>query len=474
MNRRTQKRIFASERGSALLVALCFTLVLALALASYQTTCYYTMRMGSRGMLSMRSRELAEAGLEEALYALNTTNGVSTANGWTLSNGNATKTLSGFSYESAAVTGQTSITITGYAANKPTIAATGITQGADGTSISRTLTASTGASSTSTTSKAPLFANAIAATGPNQAVSFSTSASNGVLVDSYNSASGTYNALLPDGSHNVGYSAVISGSSVSMPNGTQIKGYVATPPTSSNAVSLTSGTSAKLTGPNTSGSVKIDSSRETTSPYQPVFDVPSASGPTLYYTGGTQNLGTPGATTPTIYTASVNDTSGWSGWYNLAAGTLNINGPVIIVIPGSLYINGSGSIVISSTANSNASLQIVVSGGAYIYYNGINNQTKLAKNLSIIGSGSTYSGNLIQFYASTPYYGTVYAPYDDINVYGYSSTSAVYGSLVGYSVTTYPNGVASLPIHYDTDLANATLSGVTTPYAVSSITDSSL
>jgi Tfp pilus assembly protein PilX len=481
MNFRSRQRIFASERGSTLLVALCFTLVLALALASYQSVCYYTLITGARNMQSMRSRQLAEAGLEEALWTLNNSypsnSGLWTTNGWTLSNGDATKTLSGFTYESAAVTGQVSITVHGYltvattnlqtTSDPPYIKAKGVTQAADGTTVSRTLKASFGASTTSTSAMAPLFPNAIAAVGTNQSVNFTGNAT----VDSYDSSLGAY----PGSNSAKNYSAVVSGSSVVLPSGAQIKGYVATAPTGSNAVSLSNGSSALLTGPTTSSGVKIDSSRETTSPYQPAFDVPTPSGvgTNLTEPSTTVHLGTPGATVPTTYYATLGGTPGWAGWYYLSSGTLEVDGPVILVIPGSLYINGSGSIVISSTAGSNASLQIPISGSAYIYSNGgIDNQTHIPSNLAIIGT-ATSTGNAVGLWTSTKFYGAIYTPNSDITVWGASSSSEIFGSLVGNSITVYPYGSPSVPIHYDMNLTNSVLSSVTTPFAVSNITDSS-
>lgn len=82
----------SSERSAALLAALCFATVLALALGSYISVCYTTLQMSSRTVQSTRSVELAETGMEEALWALNKNDW----SGWTLSGSTATKTLTGF------------------------------------------------------------------------------------------------------------------------------------------------------------------------------------------------------------------------------------------------------------------------------------------------------------------------------------------------------------------------------------------
>lgn len=467
----------ASERGSALLTVICTMLVLSVvALASYQTACYYTLKTGSRNIQSVRTRQLAEAGMEEALWALNNRN----FSGWTLSivsisgvpTNVYTKSLSGFTYESTQVTGRADLTITNYDdttrnTTKPTIKVVGVITNTDGTTVTRTLTANTGYSSTATTGRAPILSNALAATGTASGSGVVNLTTGGLTVDSYDSSAGLYNS-----STNAGYAAVVTGTSVTLANGSQIKGYVATPPNSSAAAAISYGTTAKLTGPTTSGTVKIDANRLSTSANQIIADVatPSGAGLTLNEPSGTVHLGTAGGSTTTYY-ATLGASSGWSGYYNLSSGTLQIDGPVVIVVPGNFYINGSGSIVIKS----GGSLQLLVSGSAYIYYNGIDNQTKLAKNLAIIGTG-TYTGNVIQFWTSTKFYGAVYAPKADVTLYGYSSASEFFGAYVGNNVTVYPYSSTALPIHYDTNLRNTVYTGIgdtAMPYAVSNITETS-
>ena len=60
-----------SERGSALLASLCFAMVMAIALGSYLTLCTRSLQLSTRNLNSAHSVELAETGMEEALWALN-------------------------------------------------------------------------------------------------------------------------------------------------------------------------------------------------------------------------------------------------------------------------------------------------------------------------------------------------------------------------------------------------------------------
>ena len=82
----TTKRL-TSERGAALLAAMCFASVLAIALGSYITVCYRSLQMSSRNSSSTHSVELAEVGMEDALWSLNKDDW----SGWAISGTTATK-----------------------------------------------------------------------------------------------------------------------------------------------------------------------------------------------------------------------------------------------------------------------------------------------------------------------------------------------------------------------------------------------
>lgn len=60
-----------SQRGTVLLVALCFVAVLAISLASYVAICSRAMQLSNRSHQAALSQQLAEMGLEEALRAFN-------------------------------------------------------------------------------------------------------------------------------------------------------------------------------------------------------------------------------------------------------------------------------------------------------------------------------------------------------------------------------------------------------------------
>jgi hypothetical protein len=438
----TRQKALSSERGSALLMALCFAAVLAIALSSYLTLCYRSLQMSTRSMNSSHSAELAEVGLEDALWALNKNDWTD----WSFSGTTATKTTSGFTFDNGA-TGSVTTTLTNYNGSlgtSRTFTVTGTTTLADGTTTSRTVTSSA--------VQAPLFTNAVAAT--TGLVKF-TVAGTGSIIDSYDSSLGDYSTQTP------GYSAIIASGSTSTSASTvqltnaQVKGYVAT---------LSSGpsysTSATLKGPSTPATTRIDSSRISTSPYQPQFDIktPSTTGATAFSApsgNGTKHYGTAGTTT--VYTCTGFDMTG--------SGKIILDGPVQIVMTGSaaFYLGlhgGTPQIQISSTA----SLEVFSAGDFAIYGGGISNATLDPKKCAI------YSSNTLtvpDMNTATAFYGVIYAPGGDFSV---ASNNAIYGSIVARNVTF--NG-SSPTVHYDMNLRNVTFVGLDTPYSVSNWRDTS-
>src|ERR1019366_12817 len=98
MTTRRSQHLPSDTRGAALLAALCFSLVLAIVLSSYITMCYRSLQMSARHGSSGHSVELAETGMEESLWALHNNDWT----GWSISSYTATKTLTGFLYDSHA------------------------------------------------------------------------------------------------------------------------------------------------------------------------------------------------------------------------------------------------------------------------------------------------------------------------------------------------------------------------------------
>lgn len=305
---------------------------------------------------------------------------------------------------------------------------------------------------------APLFPNAIAAT---DRIIISSS---GGTVDSYDSTKGSYDEQ-KNNEFNNNYQAVISASGTSNPaiqvgNTTTLRGYAAATPSSTSPyapiTSFSSGTTLK--GATSPGTINIDPSRLSRSPYVPIFD-PLSISPTNSITlanNTSYTLGIPGSTIPIVYDISSTSTTGLV--LNSTSEIITIVGPVILAIAGDLQIS-SGKIIIASTGEATiyfgGRLNITYASGA-----GIENRTSSPSKLSLISS-SSLTTHRYQSYAY-PFYGTMYLPYGRLSI---SNSPQIYGSVTASRVT-FSNAAN---VHYDTSLRYGTFSSVDQPYSVANL-----
>ncbi len=441
-----------SQRGIALLVTMCFMLALVIAVGSYISLCYRSLQMSTRNMNSNHSVELAEMGMEEALWALNK----STWTGWGVTGTTATKTLSGFTYDNGA-TGTASLTVTNYdgslAGTPRTVTVTGTMTQSDGTTSSRTLTSSA--------AQAPLFTNAVAATGLSSSLAGAGTVvfSSAGTADSYDSSLGSYASQTPT------YSAIIAGmktsptaASVTITNA-QIKGYVASnysggPSYSTSARLLGSATAIPVAyqGTNPANS-KVDVRQFSSSPYQPTFDIRTISGGTTLSAPGnntTTTLGNATDTTWAVYRYASLDLRGST--------KIVINGPVRLIVPGTFYIGlYGGASTASIEVSSTGTLEVFTASDIAIYGNGMNNTSKDPKRMALF---STNAGTAPDMNTTADFYGVIYTPNGNFKIL---SSNAIYGAIVANSLTIS----GSPAIHYDLELRDVVFPGIDTPFAVS-------
>jgi hypothetical protein len=463
------------ERGAAMLAALCLAIVFALCLSSYIALCYGSLRMSTRNQMGAHSLEIAEMGVEQALYAVNANNGngdwtggwypagageqevmAVTANGLVPVASNPTPLNLG-----SGTTAQVTISVSPVPVNTPiTITSTAaITLASDPNSapVVRTVTV-TGAI-------APVFVNAVAAT--TGAVQFQS----GGVLDSYDSRLGAYSvqnpSLLPGF---LGSSAVVLSQDTSVLsatvalNNTALYGYAVGNQTNSISYNMANA----YVGAYPTSTTNIDPTRLITNPppvappypipypyalpYQPTFleNLPTLSValPLGACSGGnvlsqTYTLGSTTATSPTVYNAS---------GINLTAGaTVTIQGPVVLIVSGNVNISG-GQILLATAlpiaSHAAASLTIFLENGSMtLGDNGIVNTdaNPLPKHLAILSTNNTNTSNSVQISTNTPICGAIYFPYLPITVTG--TTPTFYGSIVGQSVTFSTSTVPT--IHYD-------------------------
>lgn len=429
------------QRGSALLATLCFAAVLSLTLSSYLAVCYRSLVLSNRNLQSSHGIELAEVGMEEALWAMN--NNLWT--GWTISGSTATKTLTGFNYENGA-SGQVRLTVTNYnktianfaGAPLPNINITsvGVMTLADNTTISRTLQ--------SDARPAQLFTNAIGATG-------SLTFTSGGTVDSYDSTVANYTPTNPAALTAANSAAVVSGANVNVGNA-QIYGFAAT-----GNSTLQNGFGASVVGPSTPSGTYIDPTRVSNNASQPLYDVTNPVAVNSYdpvtHSSQLTNSTTISTTGAYQYDSIQLDNSH----------VLTIDAPnVVIKVTNSVYItdgsqihvkpNGSLLLQIGEADNNGLSMD---NGG------GIVNDSRDPGKVSVVvgslnGPSSTSSIN-----TSIPFYGSIYLPNDTVNIS--SNNFTLYGALVAKTVNVSDSGSA---FHYDTSLQRFGAAGVSTPFAL--------
>ena len=456
-------RIPSSERGAAMIAALCMAMVFAISLSSYIALCYVSLNMSTRSIMLSHCAELAETGVEQALYSVNNNDWSL----WTTSGGVATTTMtmtpSGLALSSTSPTplnygngmnGTVNITVTNYNTSTPSISSQAqftLPVNGYGNQVTTSSTVSYGPPTLPSTAAVPLFVNAVAAT--TGTVRFRA----GGTLDSFDSiipAGGyqtyaTYNAVKP------GYSAIVVsqdnatfGASVRLGNAVvhgYASGYNTFFPSTTNWLSY--GGAGQLVGPNTPTGTTIDSSRLLTSPvpYQPLFleNLPSnftslpMGGGTVSSDGATINqtgtLGSTTATAPVVYSVG-------NGISLTSNQIVTIQGPVVLICYGNVNIAGTAQIILTTPQ---ASLQIFLEYGSLtLGGNGIVNANAipLPKKVCILSTTNLWFTATIS--QNQPFYGVIYFPNLPITV---STAQPIYGSIVGYSVTC----TSAITLHYD-------------------------
>jgi hypothetical protein len=340
---------------------------------------------------------------------------------------------------------------------------------------------------------ASLFPNAIAATST---VSLTSSSSTG-LVDSYNSALGTYPPSVTDLPAR-GYSATIagaynSGTALTMSGGT-VQGYISAPSKTSSPYPLYANLAGTLKG--TSAGTGIDSTRLLRDPYVPQFDLSTWDINRVYRPNdivfygsdhyaciaaptGHQNPSdmtywaknvilvmpttdielppTPPYQNTSIYVVQGNT-------FNLVH-TITIKGSVALFIEGDLQISAGGNIDIQPTSSyPYARAQIQFTGRLRVHSSGtIKNETLDPKKLILIGSQSSPPSNHT-FYSPTKFYGTIYLPLTTtaLSFFNPAGDPEIFGALSAQKITYS----SPAKLHYDTSLRTATFPGIDAPFTV--------
>lgn len=387
-------------------------------------------KLATRSFYQSAALNLAEAGIEEGLYAANT-NSINGTYGWTLVAGSSTdwqKTItSGFDYTMA--TGAIYIRADNATTGSPAITAAGVITIPNQPKIVKQLRVAGNG-------PRKLFANTLVTKGN---LTFSGSAD----VDAYDSTLGPYNSATNRNDR----ATVASSATVQLSGSAEIYGSVAT-----SGTAPVVGGSGRIYGATSPASPLVDTSRVRTD-----FNtnLPDATAPT----GTTTSLGnlnssvtlpragdTPGANGRYLYVASAIGLNGNS--------VLTINGPVDIISNADVTVNGNAGIVISNLPA--ASFNLYTRYTITLNGSGMVNNTQNPAKATIWGTLPSPGTQSVEINGSAAFYGTIYIPNGNISING---SAGVYGAVVGKTVTLS----GSSAVHYDVSLATADFTAGPTP-----------
>jgi len=424
------------NRGALLIVALLICAVIGISITSYIQLGRTSLGVSNRALYNNGAMNLAENGLEEAMYSINqdaTTSSYSwSSDGWTTSGTTARRKWTGTQFDQNA-TGEVRVRVDNYTgASTPVIYARSlVTLGggaAAGTSIEKWIKVSL-----VRTSK---FANGLVA---KDTITFSgTRATVDSWESGYPTSDAKYSSSVKRDRGSVG-SVSVSVSAVTVQNA-DIFGYAAT------------GGALPKVGPNglvgtfTTPVGTMDMSRVSTD-FSANFDpVAQPTGGTWVGAIGATTLGTAG--TATTLSGSAISLSG------SASNKLVINGDVTLHLTataGSSAISVAGSASIEITAGS--SLVVYTAGDISVAGNGVlsggatasaaNNPTKF----QLWGTSTSATKQSIQIAGNGVLSGIIYAPNASVKING---NGDVMGSVVANDITVTGNA----NFHYDESLAN--------------------
>lgn len=427
------------QRGSAVITALVLAAVTAIVAASFVSRAAHEARLANRSFYGAVALNLAEAGIEEAMHALNA-NTYATGGNWSLASGSTTDYVrsitSGFTFGQGS--GALHIRIDNAASATPTVTSAGVITIPKQPRIVKQIRVGGRTGSR-------IWSNGIVAKG---AVTFSGSAD----IDSYDSSLGPYNAL----TNRSDKATVATNTTVTLTGAAAIYGYVATGGSQPNV-----GGSGRVYGATSPSSPLVDPSRVRTDFNTNLTDATAPTGTATSL--GAYSIG--GVTSATLPRAG--DLPGPNGRYLYtcssmsvgASGNLKILGPVDIIVTGNVSVGGAAYIAVGGVGATDPSLNLYSPGTIDIGGSGMVNNTSLAIKATIWGTlptGATKQSITVS--GAGAFTGTIYAPNGNITL---SGSGGVYGAVIGNAVTL--SGASD--IHYDVQLGSAVSVGGPTPGA---------
>jgi len=391
-------------------------------------------RLATRSVYQSVALNLAEAGIEEAMWAANN-EWIDSTRGWSpAGDGTGAMILSRTTGLTLAQgTGEYHLRIDQPASASPIVIALGIVRLPAQPPILKQVRVRL--------DRRAVWANAIVAKGH---VTFN---GNRTTIDAYDSAVGAWHATANRLDRATVATNLATNGGVAV-NNADIYGYVAT------------GGGAPQVGPNgsilsaTSPSGLSNNVDPSNLRYDFSYNIPDAVAPTA-------TAISIGAVTSSTTLPRPGDTPGADGRYTYSASsvsltnsTLTINGAVDLVVSGNVSIGGgSGAIVLTNTTSTE--LALYAAGDISISGNGAANPTNSPPRMTFHGTrtaaqAATLGRQQFDLSGNADYSGLVYAPNADVSLRGGGSSGQFSGAIIAYSVTFNGN----YDFHYDVQLAS--------------------
>ena len=381
-------------------------------------------KLANRSFYQAVALNLAEAGIEEGLFALNTTS-YTTANGWTVASDSSTsyvKTITDLVL--AQGTGTIYVRIDSPLGPNTIVIAAGVADLPRQPRLLKQLRVST--------SQRRIWANGLVAKGK---ITFSGNN----VVDAYDSTVGVYDSGINRSDHATVATTSTDLDPITVDSNASIYGYVAT-----GGDAPVVGPNGRIYGATTPSGTKIDLTRVRTDFTTNLPDVTAPTGTAVSVAmSGSITLprvgDTPGANGRYLYTATDMSIAGSSN--------VSIIGPVDLIVTGGVSITGNAKI---SVAGSTATLNLYCPGTINIAGNGMENSTNKPAAATIWGTApSSGAMQSIKIAGNGSFTGTLYAPNADVALTGNGDTN---GAIVCKTLTAGGNG----KFHYDVRLADIT------------------
>jgi len=383
-------------------------------MSSYLTMSLNEYKLARRTLQLQSAMNLAEAGLEEGMDAINLNDWA----GWTsVGTDGYYKGISNITYSDGR-TASIKVYVEDYS-TLPILVAEGRIAEPNGDEVFKQVRVDL--------YRTGLFANGLTA---KDTINFN---GNSVTVDAYDSTVGLWNATLNRIDQGSVASLSVDNGAADVGNG-DIWGYLAT-----GGGTYDIGPNGTITGADTPAGVDEDPDRISFDFYANLPDVEVPSLTVDYTTLAAGDIGDSAAAwgdSPTVYNITSFSVSGTD--------VINVVGPTVIIVDGDFKMTGQSELNI---LGADAYLKLYVTGDLDLTGQGVMNQAMNPEGFQVWGSGASGSSAHVKVAGNGDFAGIIYAPNAHVEIVGNGNVS---GAAVGEDITLTGNAA----FHYDVNLAD--------------------